>query len=115
MRSVIVTRGCAIAATACRNVSGWTDGRDEGGSSVRRWGAEAGRLVAPFHTVRSTEKLQSQPWTQAYASDTIRGGAAPLPISVDLAGVKAITLAVEFADRGDELDHADWLSARLVE
>ena len=28
---------------------------------------------------------------------------------------KAIALAVEYADRGDELDHADWLDARLVE
>ena len=33
---------------------------------------------------------------------------------VDLTGAKRLTLRVDFADRGDELDHADWLNARLV-
>jgi hypothetical protein len=25
-----------------------------------------------------------------------------------------LTLTVDFADRGDELDHTDWLDARLI-
>ena len=29
-------------------------------------------------------------------------------------GAEMITLTVDFADRGDELDHADWLDARLI-
>ncbi len=49
-----------------------------------------------------------------YTSPTVRGGQVPLPVSVDVAGAKRLDLIVEFADRGDELDHADWLNARLV-
>jgi hypothetical protein len=45
---------------------------------------------------------------------TVRGGDRPVPISVDLAGVKRLDLVVDFADRADELDHADWLNARLI-
>jgi hypothetical protein len=49
-----------------------------------------------------------------YASPIVRGGTAPLPVSVDLAGAKRLDLVVDFADRADELDHANWLDARLV-
>jgi len=49
-----------------------------------------------------------------YTSPVVRGGQAPLPISVDLTGAKRLDLVVDFADRADELDHADWLDARLV-
>ena len=49
-----------------------------------------------------------------YASPIVRGGATPLPVSVDLAGAKRLDLVVDFADRADELDHANWLDARLV-
>ena len=49
------------------------------------------------------------------ADDTpIRGGDAPVSISVDLTGAKQLDLVVDFADRADELDHADWLDARLA-
>jgi hypothetical protein len=52
---------------------------------------------------------------QKYASDRIvRGGIAPVPVSVDLDGAKHLELIVDYADRADELDHADWLDARLV-
>ncbi len=53
-------------------------------------------------------------WQLKYESPTIRGGAAPLPVSVDLAGAKRLSLLVDFADRGDEQAHADWLNARLL-
>jgi hypothetical protein len=53
-------------------------------------------------------------WKPGYESPIIRGGDAPLPISVDLAGAARLALIVEFADRGDELDHANWLNARLL-
>jgi hypothetical protein len=49
-----------------------------------------------------------------YTSPIVRGGQSPLPVSVDVAGAKRLDLIVEFADRADELDHADWLGARLV-
>jgi hypothetical protein len=53
-------------------------------------------------------------WKERAKSEIIRGGQPPVPISVDLAGAKRISLLVDFADRGDEQDHADWLNARLV-
>jgi hypothetical protein len=51
----------------------------------------------------------------AFKSDVIRGGAKPTPIKVDTTGGKRLSLMVEFADRGDEQDHANWLDARLFE
>jgi NPCBM/NEW2 domain-containing protein len=49
-----------------------------------------------------------------FTSDIIRGGALPKDVSVDVSGAQGLMLTVDFADRGDELDHADWLDARLV-
>lgn len=54
-------------------------------------------------------------WKPAFESEVIRGGDTPVPISVDLKGATAITLIVDYADRGDEQDLANWLNARLVE
>lgn len=51
---------------------------------------------------------------EAYASPVVRGGDPSQPVSVDISGAKRLSLIVDFADRGDELDHADWLNARLV-
>jgi hypothetical protein len=53
-------------------------------------------------------------WQERAASETVRGGDPPAPLSVDVSGAKRISLLVDFADHGDELDHADWLNARLV-
>jgi NPCBM/NEW2 domain len=47
-------------------------------------------------------------------SEVVRGGQDPVPIAVGLSGVKRLSLLVDFADHGDELDHADWLDARLL-
>jgi hypothetical protein len=58
--------------------------------------------------------LRDAKWQPAFASNVVRGGEAPRPVSVDIAGADAMTLVVDFADRGDELDHADWLDARLT-
>lgn len=48
------------------------------------------------------------------ARATLRGGQPPTSVGVDLAGAKKLTLYVGFADRGDVLDFADWLNARLI-
>jgi NPCBM/NEW2 domain len=60
--------------------------------------------------------LETEPgkWLTAWESPVVRGGDAPLSISVLLAGARRLALLVEFADRGDEWDHANWLDARLV-
>jgi hypothetical protein len=53
-------------------------------------------------------------WQPAYESPVVRGGAATVPISIDLNGAGRMALIVEFADRGDQHDNANWLGARLV-
>ncbi len=52
---------------------------------------------------------------EKYRGETIRGGQPPVPVSVDITGAKRLDLIVDFADRADELDHADWLGARVVQ
>jgi hypothetical protein len=58
--------------------------------------------------------LRDAKWQPAYTSDVVRGGDAAKSVSVDVTGADAMTLVVDYADRGDELDHADWLDARLT-
>jgi hypothetical protein len=53
-------------------------------------------------------------WQSAFTSGIERGGGEVKPVSVGVQGADGITLTVDYADRGDELDHADWLDARLV-
>jgi hypothetical protein len=53
-------------------------------------------------------------WQEAYQSGVVRGGDAPQSVSVDLRGAEGLTLTVDYADRGDELDRADWLDARFI-
>jgi hypothetical protein len=58
--------------------------------------------------------LQAGQWKPAFTSGIVRGGGSPQVVSVDVSGAEALTLTVDYADRGDELDHADWLDARLM-
>lgn len=51
---------------------------------------------------------------ERFRSDVVRGGDAPRAVQVDVAGGRQLSLVVDFAERGDEQDHADWLNARLV-
>jgi hypothetical protein len=53
-------------------------------------------------------------WQPRYDSGVVRGGQAPQPVEVDLAGVKRLSLLVDFGQRGDERDYANWLDARLI-
>ncbi len=53
-------------------------------------------------------------WQEAYKSPVIRGGDQPRSISVDISEARRVALVVDFADRGDQLDYADWLNPRLV-
>lgn len=53
-------------------------------------------------------------WQRAYESPIVRGGDAPVPITVALGDAQRLVLIVESADQGDVLDHANWLNARLV-
>ena len=51
---------------------------------------------------------------ERFVSPILRGGDAPVPVSVDVAGAKKLELTVDYADRADVLDRADWLNARLT-
>ena len=47
-------------------------------------------------------------------SDTLRGGDAPEALSVDVLGVKVLTLECDLAEDLDLSDHADWANAILI-
>jgi hypothetical protein len=51
---------------------------------------------------------------EAYRGGIVRREEAPQRVSVDVAGAQVIALVVDYAERGDEMDRADWLDARLV-
>ena len=51
---------------------------------------------------------------EKFTSPILRGGNPPMPVSVDVTGAKKLELVVDYADRADVLDHADWLNARLT-
>lgn len=50
---------------------------------------------------------------EAAASGPVRGGEPPRELVVELGSAKTLSLVVDFADRGDVLDRADWLDARI--
>jgi hypothetical protein len=52
--------------------------------------------------------------SSVYESPIVRGGDAPLPMSVDVTGAIAMALVVDYSERGHVLDHANWLNARLI-
>jgi hypothetical protein len=58
---------------------------------------------------------EAKSWRLAYTSPVIRGGQPPVAMSVPLREVKRIRLEIDYADRGDELDRANLLDARLIE
>ena len=49
-----------------------------------------------------------------YAGSIVRGGDSPSPISVDIRDAQRLDLIVDFGDRADQQDYADWLDARLI-
>jgi hypothetical protein len=74
--------------------------------------ARAGdRGSAQFRVLMQEENGE---WASHYESPIVRGGEAPVPISLALKNAQRIALLVDFADRGDECDYANWLDARFV-
>jgi hypothetical protein len=53
-------------------------------------------------------------WSQVFESGVVRGGDMPVPVRVDIERAVYLALVVDFADRGDQWDHANWLNARVV-
>jgi hypothetical protein len=56
----------------------------------------------------------AEQWTRVYESPVVRGGDPAVPISVDVSRARAVALIVDFAERGDVLDRAVWLNARVT-
>ncbi|WP_197527270.1 NPCBM/NEW2 domain-containing protein [Pirellulimonas nuda] len=50
-----------------------------------------------------------------FASETVRTGDPPIAIDVDVSGAQGIALVADYADYGDQSDHAAWIDARLEE
>lgn len=51
---------------------------------------------------------------ERFVSPILRGGDAPLPVSIDIHAARELVLVVDYADRADVLDRANWLNARLT-
>ncbi|MBX7168443.1 MAG: NPCBM/NEW2 domain-containing protein [Pirellulales bacterium] len=51
---------------------------------------------------------------ERFRSPLVTGSQAPLPIEIDVAGGKLLSLIVDYGQQADELDHAAWLNPRLV-
>lgn len=84
---------------------------------VKRFEAEAAlddAAGAKGSVVFRVLKLSGQAWSVATETGPVRGGDPPVPLSVDVSGAEQIALVVEFGERGDECDWADWLGARFV-
>ena len=45
---------------------------------------------------------------------TLRGRDAPVPVALDVAGARLLTLRVDFGEELDVCDHVDWGAARLI-
>jgi hypothetical protein len=79
---------------------------------VKRFQAEAAIDDSAAHgSVRFRVFLDGK---EKFTSPTVRSGMAPVPIEVDLSGGKRLDLVVDFADRADVQDWADWLDARVI-
>lgn len=53
-------------------------------------------------------------WTAAYESPVVRGGEEPIALSLDVRSAQRLAILVDFADRGDQCDYANWLDLRLL-
>ena len=108
-REAVIRKGVGMpsASRLAYDVSGYR--KLEAEITVDEAAGERGSVV--FKVVLQTAVGE---WQTAYESPVVRGGEAPLPISIDLRHASRMALLVEFAERGDECDYADWLMAPLV-
>ncbi len=77
-------------------------------SANRNGAGQGGSVVFRVYVAREGEL------SLAYESPIIRSGETPLPVDIDVASSPLLVLLVDYAERGDQNDHADWLDARVV-
>lgn len=64
---------------------------------------------------RVLQEDSSGTWSTAYESPIVRGSdTQPIELSLDIRAAQRIAILVDFTDRGDQCDYADWLDLRLV-
>lgn len=80
----------------------------QGRLAVDRHAAQEGSVV--FRVLTETKGT----WVPSYESPIIRGGDAPVEFTVDVQDAERLALLVEYGDRGDASDYANWLDLRLV-
>lgn len=78
-------------------------------AALDRSAGEQGSVTFRVFVSRSDSK-----WIETFRSSVIRGGDVPSPIRIDIRNARRIALVVDFADRADLLDRANWIDARLV-
>jgi hypothetical protein len=57
---------------------------------------------------------QSGEWKKAFETEPVRGAQPAVPVRLELSDAVRVALIVDFADRADQWDHANWLNARLI-
>ncbi len=77
-------------------------------SSTRDGTGQGGSVVFRVYLARDGELAS------AYESPIVRSGELPIAVDVDVAGSPLLVRVVDYADWGDESDHANWLDARLL-
>jgi len=51
---------------------------------------------------------------ERFNSGIVRGGDAPIPVKIELDEASRLDLLVDYGERADVLDRADWLDARII-
>jgi hypothetical protein len=74
--------------------------------------AHAGRKGSVVCRVLTADDTGS--WTNIYESPILRGGEDPVAISLEVKSAQRLAILVDFADRGDQCDYANWLDLRLI-
>lgn len=78
--------------------------------SAGRSGSVTYRVLLEF----APRENETGGWSLAWESAVVRGGEAALAMTLDVRGASRMALVVDFADRGDVRDYANWLNARLL-
>lgn len=113
--SVLFAKGIGMHSTS-RLAFAWQDERAEFQAELAVDGSSGHRGSVVFRVFLFGETG----WQQAYQSPVVRGGEQPLPVRLSLPSQafrskQRLALVVDYADKGDVLDRANWIGARLVQ
>ena len=108
--SAVYSKGLAMHSTSRLVYQlGGEFARFQADLALDRTAGTGGSVVYRVFADRESGRLEP-----LYKSPIVRGGEDPIPVTVDVTGADRLVLIVDFADRADVRDHANWLNARLV-